>query len=281
MVYELSDMSWLDAEERFKKTQLAIVPTGAVEQHGLHLGIGTDWVLAWEIARRVGEKTDALVLPIMPYGVSGHHSDFPGVMTLKAETFKEVVYEILACLNRYGVRRVVFINGHGGNLGALSEAAKKAREELGMLCSICMWWDVLANNPVLGQPAETHAGYAETSLMLATRSQAVKMEYAILSPTKQVNKDIQLVSSGMARFRDGMVRIVLKTADVSATGSMTEAHPNDVPGTRDYSSITKDLGENLMKQVVEFTSNFVKAFETFELPKINVSREQALKEIRK
>lgn len=224
MVYELSDMSWLDAEERFKKTQLAIVPTGAVEQHGLHLGIGTDWVLAWEIARRVGEKTDALVLPIMPYGVSGHHSDFPGVMTLKAETFKEVVYEILACLNRYGVRRVVFINGHGGNLGALSEAAKKAREELGMLCSICMWWDALANKPVLGQPAETHAGYAETSLMLATRSQAVKMEYAILSPTKQVNKDIQLVSSGMARFRDGMVRIVLKTADVSATGSMTEAH---------------------------------------------------------
>jgi creatinine amidohydrolase len=135
---ELSNLSWIEAQEKFKKTKLAIIPTGAVEQHGPHLGVGADWVIAWNIAQRVGEKSNALVLPIMPYGVSGHHSDFPGTISLEAATFQKVVSEILACLSQRGITRVVFVNGHGGNLGALTEAAKEARERHGMLCAVCM-----------------------------------------------------------------------------------------------------------------------------------------------
>jgi len=278
---ELSNLSWIGAQEAFKKTKLAIVPTGAVEQHGPHLGVGADWVIAWSITQRVGEKTDALVLPVMPYGVSGHHSDFPGTITLDAATFQKVVSEILACLSQWGITRVVFVNGHGGNLGALTEAAKEARERHGMLCAVCMWWDALANKPVLGQPAEAHAGYGETALMLASKPEAVKMEYAVLSPTKQVDKQIHLIKAGLARFRDGLVRIPLKTADVSESGSMTEAHPDDVPGTTDYSRITPEFAEKLMDEVVDFTSAFIKQFEVFELPPIKVSKEAALSGLKK
>jgi creatinine amidohydrolase len=281
MVYELSNMSWIEAEEKFKKTKVAIIPVGAVEQHGLHLGLGADWIQAWNIANRVGEKTDALVLPVMPYGVSGHHRDFVGTVFLKPATLQKVVSEILDCLSRYGIKKVVFMNGHGGNLQAISEAAKEARTQHGMVCAIIQWWDALVNKPILGQPAETHGGYAETSLMLASRPEAVKIQYAILSPTKQVSKDIELVSSGTAKFKEGLVRIILRTADVSETGSMTEHHPDQVPGTTDYRKVTKEFAENLMNEVVEYISDFVKKFETFEVPPINVSKDAALRALKK
>lgn len=280
MVYELSNMSWMDAEEKFKKTKLALIPTGSVEQHGPHLGLGADWIQAWTIADRVGKKCGALVLPVMPYGVSPHHDDFPGVMTLKFSTFQQVIFEILSSLNKYGINKVIFVNGHGGNVGALSEAAREAREKYGMLCAITQWWDILSR-PILGQPVMAHAGYAETAFMLASRPEAVKMELAILSPTTQIDKDIQLISLGSARFKNGTVRIPLKTADVTYSGSMTEAHPDVSKGTTDYSKVTKEFSEGLMNEVVDWMCDFVAKFEQLKVPPIKVSREKALEPLKK
>jgi len=280
MVFELSDMTWWEAEEKFKETRLAVFPVGSVEQHGLHLGVGADWIQAWEISRRVGEKTGALVLPVMPYGVSGHHKEFPGVMTLEPATLQRVVYDILRSLSRNGIERVVFMNGHGGNLGALTGAIKEAREDFGMICAICQWWDILKNKSILGHPAEEHAGYAETAFMLASRPGAVKMEYAVLTPTRQVDEEIQLVSAGSARFRDGAVRIPLRTLDVTDTGSMTEGHPDDVQGTRDYSRVTEEFAEGLMDEVVAWMCDFVSEFEDFEVPSLEVSKKEAMKELK-
>ena len=279
MVFELSDMTWWEAEGAFGRRRLAVVPVGSVEQHGLHLGLGADWIQAWEIARRVGERTGATVLPVMPYGVSGHHKEFPGVITLEPETLQRVVYEILQSLSRYGVERVVFMNGHGGNLGAITVAAKKARDDFGMLCAIVQWWDVLRSRSIFGHLAEEHAGYAETALMLASRPQAVKMEYAVLTPTRQVDEDIQLISAGMARFRDGIVRVPLRTLDVTDTGSMTEAHPDEVPGTKDYSMITRESAEGLMEEVVDWLCAFVEEFEGFDIPDLKVDKGEAMESL--
>jgi creatinine amidohydrolase len=279
MVSELSNMTWAEAGKKFKETRLAIVPVGSVEQHGLHLGLGSDWIEAWNIAIRVGEKTDTLVLPVMSYGVSAHHQDFPGVITLKPSTLEEVIFEILTSLNRYGIERVVFINGHGGNTGAITAAARRAKEEYGILSAISHWWDILRDKPIFGQPVIAHAGYAETAFMLASRPKAVKMDLAVLSATKQVDKDIQLVSLLEAKFKGGYVQLPTNTADVSDTGSMTEAHPDDVKGTKDYSKITKEFADNLMAEVVDWLCEFVEKFERFELPPVEVSEEKARKQL--
>jgi creatinine amidohydrolase len=272
-MFELSNMTWPEAEDKLRETNLVIVPIGATEQHGHHLGVGADWIQAWNIARRVGERTRALVLPVMPYGVSGHHKEFPGTITLTPETLQEVVYEIIESLDRYGVDRVVFMNGHGGNLGAITGAVKEARENMGTLCAIVQWWDVLSSRSIHGHPAEEHAGYAETALMLASRPEAVRMERALLTPTRQVDDEIQLVRSGLGRFKGGLVRIPLSTVDVSETGSMTEAHPDDVPGTSDYSKVTSEFAEALMEDVVAWMSDFVKRFESFSVPPSRPKRE--------
>ena len=280
MVYELSNMTWPEAEERLREAKVVIIPIGSTEQHGLHLGVGSDWIQAWEIARRVGKRTEVPVLPVMPYGVSGHHKEFPGTITLTADTLQMVVYDMLESLDRYGVERVVFMNGHGGNIGALTGAINEAREDFGMLCTICHWWDVLVEKDLWGHPAEEHAGYAETAFTLASRPEAVRMERAVLTPTRQVDEDIQLIRVGLARFKGGVVRIPLSTVDVSETGSMTEAHPDDVPGTSDYSMITPEFAEALMEEVVDWMCDFVSKFENFEIQSLEVSKGKEMKELK-
>jgi creatinine amidohydrolase len=279
MVSELSDMTWIEAGEKLKNTRLAIVPIGSVEQHGLHLGLGADWIQAWNIAKQVGERTGSIVLPVMPYGVASHHQDFPGVMSLKPSTLTDVVFDVLTSLSLYGVERVLIINGHGGNLAAITEAARVAREKYGMISAISQWWDILHNKPIYGQPAVAHAGYAETAFTLASRPEAVRKELAVLSETKQVDDDIQLVSLIEARFEDGYIKIPLNTADVSNTGSMTEAHPDDVKGTKDYSRITKEFADQLLEQVVDWLSKFVVKFEAFEVPETIITKELAMKDL--
>jgi creatinine amidohydrolase len=280
--FELSNMSWVEAGRRLSSSGMVIVPVGSTEQHGLHLGLGTDWIIAWELAKRVGEIKGIPVLPVLPYGVAVHHMDFPGTITLSFNTFKSVIMDVLESLHRHGVSKVLFINGHGGNLNALLEACREARTKFNMICVVCQWWDVLAGMglTVEGQPAQTHAGYAETALMLALRPESVHLENAILSSTKQVHDEIKLESLSSARFMGGLVRLALNTSDVSDTGSMTEALPSVIPDVRDFSKVNLDLGRRLMDLLVDWLCKFVDAFKTFNLEKTSVSEDKAFKALR-
>ena len=264
--------TWPELEERLKTTKTVLFPVGSVEQHGHHLGVGADYIQADAIAHRVGEKCGALVLPTLCYGVSGHHKEFTGTLTLSTETYTQVVYEVLESLARYGVKRVVFMNGHGGNNTGLTLAAKRARDDFGMLCAICTWWDILHNDKVLGHPAEQHAGYAETSFTLASRPEAVRMELANCMETKQLDPDIQFTRAGLARYKNGMVRIPLQVADVTDVGSMTEAHPEDYPSVYDYSKVTPELAEALMDKVVDWMCSFMKDFDEMKYPEWSIRR---------
>lgn len=281
MVYELSNMTWWEAEDKIRKSKVVIIPVGATEQHGLHIGVGADWIQAWEIAKRVGEKSDVMVLPVLTYGVSGHHKEFSGVITLEESTYQQVILEILINLNRLKIEKVVFINGHGGNTSAIVAALKKVRDTHGMIGSIIEWWTVWGSKTIFGQKFEAHAGYAETAFMLASRPEAVKMEYAVLSPTKQFDDEIEIIRAGTAQFNGGVVLLPLKTVDVSDTGSMTEAHPGEEPGTRDYTKITSEFSEDLMNEYVDWICMFIKRFEELTLPPIQVSKDKAMAELSK
>jgi creatinine amidohydrolase len=264
--------TWPEIEGRLKVTKTVLFPVGSTEQHGHHLGVGADWIQAEEIAHRVGKKCGALVLPTLCYGVSGHHKEFTGTLTLSTETYKQVIYEILQSLSRYGVKRVVFMNGHGGNNTGLTLAAKMARDEFDMLCAICTWWDILSNEKILGHPAEQHAGYAETSFTLASKPEAVRMELANCMATKQLDPNIQFTRAGIARYKDGIVHIPLQVADVTEVGSMTESHPDDYPSVYDYSKITPEFAEELLNKVVDWMCSFLKDFDEMEYPKQIIRR---------
>ncbi|MDH5481436.1 MAG: creatininase family protein [Candidatus Bathyarchaeota archaeon] len=176
----LHEMSWAEAKEYFAKNDIAILPVGSNEQHGPQNPLGTDHLIAKAIAEETAKRIGILCLQVIPFGVSSHHKQFWGTIHVSPETLKNYVKEVCLALNYYGVRKVVIVNGHGGNLGALMEVARELREK-GIFVSVFQWWPITGKLlPELFTPEERrHACAEETSLNLTLHPNIVDMSKAV------------------------------------------------------------------------------------------------------
>jgi creatinine amidohydrolase len=156
-----------------KKTARAIIPVGSLEQHGPHLPVSTDALIAEHVSRLVAQKVGALVLPAIAYGVSFEHDPMFHV-SLRNSTLSALVCDACAALAGHGVKEIIVINGHHGNIGALQYVAQdlKGRIPDGVSVHVLHYWHQMKNDE-LG-----HAGEVETSLVLAIAPELVKMEKA-------------------------------------------------------------------------------------------------------
>ncbi len=178
----LAEMTWPEAQQCFQEVDIALLPVGAIEQHGPHLPLDTDSYdadyLAREVARNCGDPKP-LVLPLLPYGVSYHHNDFSGTFSLTNETMARLVYEIGISAARNGVSKLVIINGHGGNAASLNFAAQMINRDAHIFVCVDSGEtsdvDVYA---ITDTPNDVHAGEIETSTTLALRPHLVKMSQA-------------------------------------------------------------------------------------------------------
>lgn len=143
-----------------------LVPLGSTEQHGPHLPLDTDTRIASAVAGRAVELLGHLLAPAMPYGAAGEHQGFPGTVSIGTAALETVLVE-------YGrsacdwVARLVFVNGHGGNVEALRRAVALLRHE---------GRDVAWCTPHSGQVADTHAGHTETSVLLHISPELVRID---------------------------------------------------------------------------------------------------------
>jgi len=176
----LHETSWTEAKKYFVKNDIVIFPVGSNEQHGPQNPLGTDHLIAKALAKEAAKRTGVLCLQVVPFGVSSHHRQFWGTIYVSPETFKNYVKEACMALNYYGVKKIVIVNGHGGNLSALSELARELREK-GIFISIFQWWLVAGELlPDLFKPEERrHACAEETSVNLALRPEIVDMSKAV------------------------------------------------------------------------------------------------------
>ncbi|MGA2768354.1 MAG: creatininase family protein [Candidatus Bathyarchaeia archaeon] len=176
----LHEMSWSEAKEYFTNNDTVILPVGSNEQHGPANPLGTDHLIAKSLAEEVAKRTGVLCLQVIPFGVSSHHKQFWGTIFISPKTFKKYVEETCLSLNYYGVRKILVVNGHGGNLAALSELARELREE-GIFVSIFQWWTATPKLlPELFTAEERrHAGAEETSVNLALHPNLVNMDKVV------------------------------------------------------------------------------------------------------
>ncbi|MFH1680366.1 MAG: creatininase family protein [Candidatus Eisenbacteria bacterium] len=175
--YLLGELTWPEARERLSEVDVALLPVGAIEQHGPHLPLDTDAFDAEHLSREVAKRCNdpkPLVLPLVPYGVSYHHADFPGTISIDNDTLARFVYEIGMSLAANGVTKLLMINGHGGNKPALDFAAqminRDARIFVGVDTGETSDVDVYG---MVETPNDVHAGEIETSTSLATRPHLV------------------------------------------------------------------------------------------------------------
>ncbi len=173
---ELAHLSWPDAREALRRARVALLPVGAMEQHGPHLPLGTDWYVASHIAREVAETDDRLLLPGVQVGVSEEHAQFWGTLTVSPDALRDQAIALARSLASHGLNRIVFVNGHGSNVAPLEEAARSLRAE-NVFGFVFNWWQSIASTLAELFPDPTaHAGSIETSVMQAIRPELVRSD---------------------------------------------------------------------------------------------------------
>jgi mycofactocin precursor peptide peptidase len=173
-VTHLADRTWTEAANA--TGAIVAVPLGSTEQHGPHLPLGTDTVVAAALAHRLAQARPSVwVAPALPYGASGEHAGFAGTLSVGTSALTGVLIEL--CRSADGFGGLVLVCGHGGNADALAQA-------VGVLTGegrrVLAWLPTLRYTPgLIGvRTADAHAGRVETSLMLALDPTAVRLELA-------------------------------------------------------------------------------------------------------
>ena len=121
-----AELRWPEMKQLDRANTVVILPTGSMEQHGPHLPLQVDHFIANRLAEDLEKRMpEVLILPPVWAGASAHHMDFPGTITLRPRVFIDLLREICGCLRHHGFRRIVLLNGHGGNRSILEVLAQE------------------------------------------------------------------------------------------------------------------------------------------------------------
>jgi creatinine amidohydrolase len=199
---------------------LVLVPLGSTEQHGPHLPLDTDTVIATAVAHGVAaELPGTWVAPPIPYVSSGEHQSFPGTSSIGTEALTHIVVELTRSMRTWA-DRVVIVNAHGGNVAALD-----ASDEIE--------WVACATEAPWDSGADLHAGFTETSLMLRLRPESVQLELAEAGNTQPLREILPTMRAG-------------GVAAVSTNGVLGDpAGANAAVGNRVLNSMVADIVEAL------------------------------------
>ncbi len=223
----MSARNWADLrapefETLDPETTIAVLPTAAIEQHGPHLPVGTDTLIGEGMLDAVRaacpEDLDLVILPVQAVGKSNEHLWAAGTVTLTAATALAAWTEIGLSVARAGLRKLVIVNSHGGNLDLISILSRELRVQAGMLAVKTQWGSFGAPEGLFSAQENTygiHGGDSETSLMLAFRPETVDMSKA---EDFRSTAETSLISPiGPASY--GWI-----AADLSGHGVVGEAH---------------------------------------------------------
>jgi creatinine amidohydrolase len=179
------DMTWQDIAGAETGRWIAVLPLAAVEQHGPHLPLGVDTYIAEAYLARVQkilpEELAVTFLPLQRVGISAEHLSYPGTLTFSATTAIAAWTELSESLARAGLRKLILVTSHGGNVAAMELVARDLRTRLGMLAVTVGWHRFgYPDGAFTGEEKKhgIHGGDIETSLMLATMPESVRMDQA-------------------------------------------------------------------------------------------------------
>jgi creatinine amidohydrolase len=136
---KIADMNWMQVEEYLRNDDRAVVPLGSTEQHA-YLSLLVDTLIPERLAEEVAAPMGIPVFPAVPYGLTPYFSAFPGTVTLRVDTYVNLIRDILDSLSRVGFRRILLLNGHGGNAPAASIALQWLAEKPGHQVKVHDWW---------------------------------------------------------------------------------------------------------------------------------------------
>jgi creatinine amidohydrolase len=230
----LAELTQPEAERQLRRGT-AVLVTGSVEQHGGHLPLGTDAYAALTVAERVARRIDAPVLPLSPVGVAPYHLPWAGSLSLRPETFINLLVDVCDGLAAAGVSRVIIVNWHEGNTPSIRLGADEVQRRLPVRV-VVVESHIITNSLFPDEMEFTHAGSMETAAVLAHDPSLVRLE------SKTEGGDVDVGSAGHALFRRRDVFPVLRDfREVSERGWY---------GTPER--ITQDRAEEIFAAVADY-----------------------------
>ena len=225
MKYRYGEMTWPEIRDAAAAERLAVVPIATIEDHGHHLPVDTDLVLCTAVCELAVERAQdrAVLVPAINHGYSPHHLDFPGPITIGAETLIRYGVDVCKSLAHHGFKRILIVNGHGSNTPFIDIIARLTVVETGALAAAVNYWAA----PGVREAAESlresekiggmnHACEFETSLYLALKPELVDMAKAVheLSHRPTKNYWTDLIGG------DGPLAMMEPWSSLSETGVM-------------------------------------------------------------
>lgn len=218
----LNEFTGKEIEEGIAQGEIksAITVFGSCESHGGHMPLGPDLFVPTEIAKRVAQQIKGVVVvPGVPFGTSIHYNQYPLSISLRYETMTAIAEDIFESLITHGIKQIVILNGHDGNIPALEIAARniKDKHKDAALVYIPAWWEITGAQ--MADDFEVwdglgHGGEGETSITMAVRPELVNLEDAI----RQVPQDTIELSDFMTIIWD-----IKEISTTGATGDPTKA----------------------------------------------------------
>jgi creatinine amidohydrolase len=244
----LQEMTWPEIEGKIKQS-IIVLPIGSTEQHGRHLPLGTDILIAYEVLLRALQRApidlNIIVAPPVSIGLSIEHLEFPGTLTMKdAESLISYVKNICNNFVTYGARKIVIWNGHGGNTSSLMTVVRAVRRETGALVVMAQWFEMISPtdmSDITDTECHIHADETETSVMLYLFPELVQMTDAV----KELPEDF--LKSTYFKNLDGTPYVSWLTKDVSKSGVIG-----------DPMTATREKGEKIVEAAINGTCNFLK-----------------------
>jgi creatinine amidohydrolase/Fe(II)-dependent formamide hydrolase-like protein len=211
-VRSVGELTSPEVSQCLRATSILCLPIGAVEQHGAHLPLDTDVVVAEELTRRIvarwGDELDLWQLPTVPISLSREHDWAPGTLSLSIQNFVALLRELAGNVVRaLPARNLVIVNGHGGNRGVLDNLIHELRGDFALNACVIHPFD-LAKVDMNATSADVHGGKSETSVMLALAPQRVRREAIAEAHAASRELGEAIIASVVEEARGVLVRLL-------------------------------------------------------------------------
>jgi creatinine amidohydrolase len=260
----LQEMTWVEVKEYLQTSDMVIVPLGSTEQHGPHLPLGTDFFEAFEISKKISAKTGVVVAPVVMVGYSSYHSGFTGTLSLTPETMEAVLFECVEYLIKYGFRKIMFFNYHGGNNIVQDMVIHRInRETEAIAFAIGVGSSLHADDPD-EDFFDWHAGLSETSLMLYLKPELVRTEL-IEQPDIHFTarmKALKVLADDNPDLEPVWHSLFGVPSDTGKGGASHELSSNGIWSFSDVTSASTEIGEEAVDNAVERIAHLIDALKT-------------------
>ena len=256
----LAKMNYREVEEYLKTSDAVLIPVGSLENHGLHLPLGTDFLIPDEIARRIGEKSNLLIAPTVNHGATDDLCGFAGTVSIGTEGLIDLLKRICDGLYRYGFRHFLILNGHGGNTAAIQAVGMHLYRKGAYLANLNWWLMAGQLNP---DWAGGHGGGEETAGILAVDPGLVKTEYLEIPEgiCNDLGDSLPYGAWTNLLYKGVSVTVPREIRDITGNGWLVHSFKGDLP-TR----ANEQWGRKMLDAVAAYIVDFAAEFEKTALP---------------